>query len=925
MGDSTARAAPSRRFPPGPQSAARARRFVRAALAEAVPGAAPGLLDAAELLTGELVTNAVLHAGTEVAVSAARAGGGRMRVAAVDGRPERVLVPQGYPPYAGAGQGLALVARLASRHGVESGADTKAVWFELGPGEAPGPSAWEPPAPPAGARGTVVLVDVPGALYAASQQHRHVVLRELRLAAAAGNDLVPPAELATAHDAGNMISACVAAALRDETAEGEIRSLALAVPPDAADAVRTLARVLDAAEEAAREERLLALPALPRSRVFHRWLFGEITAQLSGAHPTAWTVVPREPGDGPAEPAPWDPGQVGTSRVPTVAADEQNRIIAVNGPAADLLGWRADDLVGQRLTAIMPEHLRERHLTAFMSLLLSGTPRLLGRSVPLPALHRDGRLVPVRLFLQAQETADGRTVFVAQLSPRASALGPASPHTGGRPAVQAPAAAREAASAPGPAAVREPAPTGEPASAGEPAAAHGAGTGPAAAAAAPTADQVGEQAGERAGDQGGATVLSALAGLSLLARTGAEIGNAPDLDVGLQRIGRLLTERLAEWCAVDLFTEDAGVERACVARRGPEEPCSEDFRGRLPPPTGAARGPLARALSGAGPLLLTEPPQADPTSPLDADYRDLFERLGAASAVVAPLRARREVIGALTVARGPRERPFTEEDLRLVDDVCRALALGVDNARLYQETRNIAERLQRSLLPVLPEIAHLEMAARYAASSTTAQVGGDWYDSFVLPSGDTALVIGDVAGHNLDAAIAMSQLRSMLRGIAVDRQEPPDAVLRRLDTANHTLYREATATCVYGVLKGPAQGPWQLIHSSAGHLPPLLVTDDGRARFLEDGSGVLLGLDPVTPRPRASDAVPANATVLLYTDGLIERRDESLDDSMERLSRFVTGLAREPLNVLCDELLIGLGADSDDDIAILAVRPVPPS
>ncbi|KAF0651658.1 MULTISPECIES: SpoIIE family protein phosphatase [Streptomyces] len=907
MGDPTARAAPSRRFPPGPQSAARARRFVRAALAEAVPGAAPDLLDTAELLTGELVTNAVLHARTEVVVSAALADGGRARVVVVDGRPDRALVPQGHPPYAGAGQGLVLVARLASRHGVESGSDTKAVWFELGPGEPSGPRAWEPPAPPAGARETVVLVDVPGALYAASQQHRHVVLRELGLAAAAGSGLVPAAELVTAHDAGNMISACVAAALRDGTAEGEIRSLALAVPPDAAGAVRTLARVLDAAEAAAREERLLALPALPRGRAFHRWLFGEITGQLSGAHPTAWTVVPREPGDGPAELAPWDPGHVRTSRVPTVAADEQNRIIAVNGPAADLLGWRADDLAGQRLTAIMPEHLRERHRTAFASLLLSGTPRILGRSVPLPALHRDGRLVPVRLFLQTQETADGRTVFVAQLSPRASALGPAPPHTGRRPAGREPDAARE------PASVRDPASAGGPAPAREPDAARGAGAGPAA----PAAD--------RAGEQRGATVLPALEGLSLLARTGAEIGNAPDLDDGLRRVGRLLTERLAEWCAVDLFAEDAGVERACVVRRGSGEPCAQEFQGRLPPPTEAARGPLARALSGAGPLLLTGPPQADPTSPLDADYRDLFERMGAASAVVAPLRARREVIGALTVARGRRERPFTEADLRLVDDVCRALALGVDNARLYQETRNIAERLQRSLLPVLPEVAHLELAARYAASSTTAQVGGDWYDSFVLPSGDTALVIGDVTGHNLDAAIAMSQLRSMLRGIAVDRQEPPEAVLRRLDTANHTLYREATATCVYGLLKGPEEGPWKLVHSSAGHLPPLLVTDDGRTRFLEDGSGILLGLDPDMPRPRASDAVPANATVLLYTDGLIERRDESLDDAMGRLGRFVTELAREPLNVLCDELLIGLGADSDDDIALLAVRPVPPS
>ncbi|MER7829456.1 SpoIIE family protein phosphatase [Streptomyces sp. NPDC095602] len=878
MGVPTAPEAPSQRFPPDPESAARARRFVRAALGDAAPGTAPDLLDTAELLTSELVTNAVLHARTDIDVSAG-ATDGRVRVAVRDHRPSRVLVPQDCPPYAGTGQGLALVERLASRHGVETGDTAKTVWFELSPGPAPHPTAWRNPEPPAESAETVTLVDVPGALYAAAQQHRHVLLRELELAAAAGEHHVPPEDLVTAQDISNVISACVTAALRDEPVEGEIRSLPLAVPADAGPAVETLSRVLDVAEQAAREERLLALPALPRSRVFHTWLFDEITGQLTGTHPTAWTVVPRDPGAGPAEPAPWDAAHVQASRVPTIAADEQNRIIAVNGPAADLLGWHADDLVGLPLPTLIPEHLRERHIAAFTSLLLSGQPRILGRSVPLPALHRDGRLVPVRLFIQTQETADGRTVFVAQMSPRAAAPGPASRRPGRRPA----AAPQEHAAAPS--APQHPAPAG----------------------------------------RRGEAVLPALERLSLLAETGAAMSNAPDLDDGLQHVGRILTERLADWCAIDLFTEDALLERARVVHRDPGDLCMEEFEGALPPLTDAARGPLARALSGAGPLLLADsPPPGEAASPLDTHYRELFGRLETVSAIVAPLRARREILGALTVARTDRDRPFTEGDLSLIDDLGRALALGVDNARLYQETRNIAERLQRSLLPVLPEVAHLELAARYAASSTTAQVGGDWYDSFILPSGDTALVIGDVTGHNLDAAIAMSQLRSMLRGIAVDRQEPPETVLRRLDMANHTLYREATATCIYGLLKGPAEGPWELVHSSAGHLPPLLTTDDGHTRFLEDGSGVLLGMDPDMPRPRAKDAVPANATVLLYTDGLIERRDESLDDAMERLSRHTAALAREPLNVLCDELLIGLGADSDDDIAILAVRPTAP-
>lgn len=259
----------------------------------------------------------------------------------------------------------------------------------------------------------------------------------------------------------------------------------------------------------------------------------------------------------------------------------------------------------------------------------------------------------------------------------------------------------------------------------------------------------------------------------------------------------------------------------------------------------------------------------------------------------------------------------------MIGDLVGGLALGVDNARLHQETQHIAERLQRSLLPTLPDVGHLRLAARYAPSATTAEVGGDWYDGFVLPNGETALVIGDVAGHDLDAAVTMSQLRSMLRGVAVDRQEPPGVVLRRLDVVNHTLSQEATGTCLYAVLDGSGPGPWELRHSSAGHPPPLLTTRDGETRYLEGGAGLMLGVEPDEPRPDATTVLPDDSTVLLYTDGLIERRDESLGTSLDRLRRHTAALAREPLDVFCDELLIGLGADNADDIAVLAVRPLP--
>ncbi|CAL9653381.1 SpoIIE family protein phosphatase [Streptomyces sp. enrichment culture] len=879
MGDLNARGTSSRCFPGAPQSVAEARRFVRAALGDV----APDVVDTAQLLISELVTNAVLHARTGVEV-AVHVEGGAVRVRVGDRRPDREIVPQKYSPYAGTGQGLALVGQLSSRHGAAVGEADKTVWFELRPGPAPRRrSGWETVVPPSGpGRTTVTLVDVPAALHRASQQRRQALLREVTLAVAAGHDLgVPVEDVAVAQDMNNVITSCVMAALRRQGTGAQTGALPLPVPPDAGPPLRTLREVLALAEEAAREERLLTLPSLPRHRAFQQWLLDEIAGQLAGGAPTAWTVMPRQPGAGPSVLVPWDADQVRAGRVPTIAADERNRIIAANGSAADMLGWHEDDLVGRPLTSLVPEHLRRRHLAGFFSLLLSGESRILDRSVPLPALHRDGRLIPVRLFIQTQETADGRTVFVAQLSPRASAPGPSA----------------------------RPAGTGRAAAAQEPGR--------------PSSPAVPRAAGDGGRDRADA---SALGRLSLLVDAGTALGNAPTLDEGLRRVGVILTQRLADWCAVDLFTEDARVERVSLVQRSPHGRWPEEYGGRLPPVSDTARGPLARALRGAGPLLLSGPPSPDQvTSPLDAHYLGLFRVMGANSAVVAPLRARREVIGVLTVARSGQSRPFTEEDLPLVADLVHGLALGVDNARLHQQTRNIAERLQRSLLPALPEVGHLELAARYAASSTTAQVGGDWYDSFVVPNGDTALVIGDVTGHNLDAAIAMSQLRSMLRGIAVDRQEPPEAVLHRLDLANHSLYREATATCVYGLVKGPADGPWELVHSSAGHLPPLLVGADGRTRYLEDGAGLLLGVDPGTHRPHARDPLPPHSTVLLYTDGLIERRDEHLDRAMDRLRRHAAALAREPLNVFCDELLIGLGADSEDDIAVLAARPAPPA
>ncbi|MEV0125271.1 SpoIIE family protein phosphatase [Streptomyces sp. NPDC050703] len=855
-----------RSFPPETRSVPLARRFVRSALR----GVAPEVVDTAELLVSELVTNAVLHARTEVEVRV-WSHEGQVRVRVGDGRPDRPLVPREVRPYAGAGRGLAVVEQLASSHGAHVGEGRKTAWFELWP-NAPVPptSGWES-VPVHGRTATVTLIDMHDIVFRAAQQHGDEMLRELLLttdveerAGVSGPDLL------VAGDVTNVLNACMTSALEETVTGGATVTLDIAFPLDAAPAVDTLRHVLEHGDAAAQLGSLLTLPAPPHVRGHYQWVLDQLVTQLSGAPPTAWTLLPGATDATSAELTPWDAGDVEDSSVPTVAADDDGRIIAANTALAGLLGWQTDELIGRPLTVLIPQHLRERHRAGFTALRLTGRSRIMGRSIPLPALHHDGSLVPVRLHVHSQEAVDGRTVRVGQFMPRAMAPGEEQPasraDTGTLAWPQAPAAAPRAG-------------------------------------------------GRKTRDRQRS---------SLPADTTRALSSTLDLREGLRRVCHVLTQQLADWCVVDLLDEHGDAERICVVHREPRALGAGVELGRLPPLSENARGPLARVLHGAGPLLITRiPPPDQAESALDARQLELFEQLGAGSTIMAPLRARREVLGALIVVRTGHDDPFTEQDALLVADLVKGISLSVDNARLHQHTRTAAERLQRSLLPRLPHIPSMEITARYAPSSTTAQVGGDWFDAFTLPDGDTALVIGDVSGHDLNAAVTMSQLRNMLRGIAVDCQDRPSEVLRRLDLATLTLYPHSTATCAYAVVTGPRDGPWEVRHSSAGHLPLLLTLPNGDTRYLDTASGLLIGMDSTFPRPTARDPLPADSTLLMFTDGLIERPGESLSDAMTRLRRHTAALARAPLDVFCDELILGLGAGSTDDIALLALRPTP--
>ena len=248
---------------------------------------------------------------------------------------------------------------------------------------------------------------------------------------------------------------------------------------------------------------------------------------------------------------------------------------------------------------------------------------------------------------------------------------------------------------------------------------------------------------------------------------------------------------------------------------------------------------------------------------------------------------------------------------------------------LYARSRSIvraAETLQRSLLSDPPEPDHLEVAVRYVPAAREAQVGGDWYDVFQQPDGSTMLVIGDVVGHDTQAAATMAQLRGLLRGIAYDNAAGPAEVLTRLDAAIEGLDLKAMATVLVGRLEQSeedcAAGVVRLRWANGGHLPPLVADPDGAQRLLgTERPGLLLGVDPTRPRTEQEVVIADGSTLLFYTDGLVERRDQVFDDGVELLAKALADLRRLPVDSLCDRLLERLVPDgAEDDVALVAVR-----
>jgi PAS domain S-box-containing protein len=399
----------SANLPPDAASVGAARRLLTSLLRQ--EQADQELVDTAELLVSEVVTNAVLHARTVITLSV-RIGPGLL-VQVTDSSPERPR-SRSHDRESTGGRGLDLIEALAADYGVLTGpAGSKTVWFTLG--EAPGLSGpgWDgsPWQHPADARRVGVLLHLPVGLFRVVHQYTETLLREYDLYSM-------PARTPADPGARSAIWRSFADATLDAVADrpdSAFHDVDIPAGIGHGPGIREVTALFRAAEDASRAGVLLTRAAVPELLALRDWMLAEIDRQLSGGAATAWALPAPASGPAPEAAPPAGLEWIEVATEPVIAGDEHNRVLAVSPPAARLLGWTARELAGQRLTVIIPPALRELHLAGYSRHQLTGQARLIGRTVTVPALRRDGTSVDVRLRLETRN-AGSVTWYLAWLS-----------------------------------------------------------------------------------------------------------------------------------------------------------------------------------------------------------------------------------------------------------------------------------------------------------------------------------------------------------------------------------------------------------------------------------------------------------------------------------------------------------------------------
>ncbi len=408
--------------------------------------------------------------------------------------------------------------------------------------------------------------------------------------------------------------------------------------------------------------------------------------------------------------------------------------------------------------------------------------------------------------------------------------------------------------------------------------------------------------------------------LHFLTQASAELASSLDYHTTLRNVARLGVPEFADWCSVQLL-EDGELRLLALAHVDPDKVSfAEELNRRYPPDPDVEQGAWNVIRTGKSELIPLITDELLVASAQDEEHLRIARELNLRSAVSVPLTAHGRVLGVMSWVSADEGRLFTAADLTFVEDLAQRAAVAIDNAQLHSETRDAAVHLQRAVLPdVLPEVPGWRFASYYSPSGRT-EVGGDFYD--VLPvDGGVALFVGDVMGRGVTAAAAMAQMRAAVRAyVAIDPS--PESVVHHLDQMFETYDYTQLVTLVY-VLVDDRSNELQVVN--AGHPPPVVLHPDRSLVTLSEQVTAPLGLG-LERQERVAFKVPFSTTdaLLLYTDGLIERRDEDIDVGQERLTRTCGTLTHDDLTECLGQLVEQVRDHTrEDDVAALVARRLP--
>ncbi len=417
--------------------------------------------------------------------------------------------------------------------------------------------------------------------------------------------------------------------------------------------------------------------------------------------------------------------------------------------------------------------------------------------------------------------------------------------------------------------------------------------------------------------------------LAFLAEASAVLARSLDYRATLSRLARLLVPRLATMCTIELIDETGALEMLALVHADPEkEVFARDLRAKLPPRRGDTFGTWAAIESNRSQLLEEIPPRVmDAALERSPGIAEDVRGLEIASAMVVPLATAGRAFGAISLVRTMREERFSAEDLALAQELARRAAVAVENSRLFEEGRRVADILQRSLLPpTLPEIPGIEVAGMFRVAMDSAMIGGDFYDVFTSGAGSWVAGLGDIMGKGAPAAAVMGVARQTIRAAAL-AQQGPTQILR---TVNESLLQQteperfATIACARVRPRGDRS---RVTVACGGHPPPLVLRADGAVEEIVC-SGTVIGVLPDPDLEEVDTELVPGDTLVLYSDGVTDEHvpggDEFGPERLESLLRDNAGNSAEQIaRAIVEAVEAFAGGDPEDDVTVLALRVRP--